>query len=180
MCLTPGKSAFRLVPKHAASQRWLEIDRSGTRIVLLPDGDDCWNESINASLNPGSVVWSSLMRKSNWTPSIVPNGHDQTVYLVADDFGEVGRAWREADYETTDLETVIQDLLTGQYSNPIRIISFNTAERWSEDVSADVAHELRHRCDLQQRDIPFFLQEFCDRHEGRYHDVQLSLPIRLV
>ena len=57
------------------------------------------------------------MRKSNWTPSIVPSGDDQTVYLVAEDFGRLGRAWREADYETTDLETVIQDLLSGQYNN---------------------------------------------------------------
>ena len=97
------------------------------------------------------------MRKSNWTPSIVPNEDDQTVYLVADDFGRIGRAWREADYETTDLETVIQDLLTGQYSNPIRVVAFNTAERWSEDVSEDVAHELRRRCDLQMRDVPFCL-----------------------
>ena len=88
------------------------------------------------------------MRKSSWTPSIVPNENDQTVYLVADDFGKPGRAWVEADYESTDLETVIQDLLSGQYTNPIRVIAFNTAERWSEDVSADVAHELRRRCDL--------------------------------
>lgn len=66
------------------------------------------------------------MRKSNWTPSIVPNANDQTVYLVADDFGKAGRAWVESDYETTDLEVVIQDLLTGQYKNPIRVIAFNT------------------------------------------------------
>jgi hypothetical protein len=120
------------------------------------------------------------MRRSNWTPSIVPNGNDQTVYLVANDFGGHGRAWVEADIETTDLETVIQDLLTGQYSNPIRVIAFNTAERWSEDVSEDVAHELRRRCDLQMRDVPFFLQDFTDRYEGRYRDVQLPLPMRLV
>jgi hypothetical protein len=104
------------------------------------------------------------MHRFNWTPSIVPHpsDNDQTVYLVADDFGKVGRAWREADYEATDLETVIRDLLGGQYSNPIRVVAFNTAERWSEDVSADVAHELRRRCDLQARDIPFFLQDFTD------------------
>ena len=50
------------------------------------------------------------MRRSSWTPSIVPNDNDETVYLVADDFGRLGRAWRETDYEATDLETVIQDL----------------------------------------------------------------------
>jgi hypothetical protein len=75
----------------------------------------------------------------NWTPSIVPGGHDQTVYLVADDFGRIGRVWIEADYEGTDLETVIEDLMSGQYNNPIRVIAFNTTERRSEDVSEDVA-----------------------------------------
>ena len=119
------------------------------------------------------------MRKSNWTPSIVPNELDQTVYLVADDFGKYGRAWRETDCDTADFETVIQDLLSGEYKNPIRVIAFNTAEHWSEDVSEDVAHELRRRCDLQMRDIPLPLQDFTDRYEGRYRDVQLPLPIRL-
>ena len=37
----------------------------------------------------------------------------------------------------------------------------------------------RRRCDLQLRDIPFFLQDFVDRYEGRYRDVQLPLPMRL-
>jgi hypothetical protein len=120
------------------------------------------------------------MRRTGWTPSIVPNGDDQNVYLVIDDLGPSGRVWREADAETTDLETVLGDLLEGQYKNPHRVVGFNTAEKWSEDVSADVAHELRRRCDLQQRDVPFFLQDFVDRHEGRYRDHQLPLPIRLV
>ncbi|WP_312016118.1 hypothetical protein [Bradyrhizobium sp. JYMT SZCCT0428] len=87
----------------------------------------------------------------------MPNGNDQTVYLVADDFGKNGSAWRETDCETADLETVIQNLLSGEH-NPIRVVAFNSAERWSEDVSEDVAHELRRRCDLQMRDIPLLLQ----------------------
>jgi hypothetical protein len=106
------------------------------------------------------------MRKSNWTPSIVPNDDEETVYLVADDFGRIGRAWREADYEATDLETVIRDLLAGQYTNPIRVVAFNTTERWSEDVSEDVAHELRRRCDLEMCDLPASLTDFIERHEG--------------
>jgi hypothetical protein len=119
------------------------------------------------------------MPRAGWTPSIVPKDHDQDVYLIVDDFGRNGRAWREADVETTDLETIILDLLEGQYKNPVRVVAFNTAEKWSQDVSADVAHELRRRCDLQLRDVPFFLQDFVDRYEGRYHDVQLPLPMRL-
>ena len=107
------------------------------------------------------------MRKTNWTPSILPGGDDQPVYLVAEDFGKLGRAWREADYEVTDLETVIEDLLSGQYNNPIRVVAFNTEERWSEDVSEDVAHELRRRCDLQMRELPATISDFVERHEER-------------
>src|ERR1700733_5469446 len=98
------------------------------------------------------------MPGSNWTPSIVPNGDDRTVYLVVDDFAGRGRAWRETDVEETDFETVIVDLLSGQYNDPIRGVPLNTAQKWSEDVSVDVAHELRQRCDHQMRDVPFFLQ----------------------
>ena len=117
------------------------------------------------------------MRRTSWTPSIVPTDTDETVYLVADDFGQIGRAWREADYDATDLETVIQDLLSGEYSNPIRVVAFNTAERWSEDVSEDVARELRRRCDLQMRDVPSSIQDFVERHEGH---AWRQLTLRLV
>ena len=117
------------------------------------------------------------MRRSNWTPSIVPGDHDQTVYLVADDFGKIGRTWREADYDATDLETVIQDLLSGEYRNPIRVVAFNTSERWSEDVSEDVAFELRRRRDLQMREVPSALSDFVERHEGQ---VWRQLTLRLV
>jgi hypothetical protein len=117
------------------------------------------------------------MRRFGWTPSIVPNDNDETVYLVADDFGRLGRVWREADYETTDLETVIQDLLTGQYSNPVRVVAFNTAERWSEDVSGDVAGELRRRCDLQMRELPSTISDFVESHEN---SDRRQLTLRLV
>ena len=45
-------------------------------------------------------------------------------------FGQIGRAWRESDYDATDLETVIQYLLSGEYSYPRSRL--HTAERWSE------------------------------------------------
>ena len=73
------------------------------------------------------------MRRS-WTPSIVPNSRDETVYLVLDDFGRNGRAWRETDVERTDLEIVIADLMSGQYANPVTVVAFNTAEHWANDV----------------------------------------------
>src|SRR4051812_46286001 len=115
------------------------------------------------------------MRSSTWTPSIVPDSGKEAVYLVKDDLGRLGSVWREAEAEATDLETVITDLLTGQYEDPIRVIVFNTAERWSQDVSEDVAHELRQRCDLQMRDAPSAIQDFIERHEGHHQQLALRL-----
>lgn len=69
------------------------------------------------------------------------------------------------------------DMLEGQYPNPVRVIGFNTAKKWSEDVSDDVAHELRRRCDMQLRDLPFYLEEFVEHYEGRYQAIQLPLPL---
>jgi len=80
------------------------------------------------------------------TPSIVPHGADQDTYLVLDDLGRIGCAWRETDVESADCETLIRDLVEGQYSKPVRIVAFNTAEGWSRDVTTDIADELRRRC----------------------------------
>jgi hypothetical protein len=104
------------------------------------------------------------MRKA-WTPSIVPGGTDHNIYLVMDDLGRLGRVWREADAEHTDLETVIQELLEGQYKSPVGVFGFNPFEGWSRDVSED-AQEIRRRCDLQAQDVPSTLQDFVERHEG--------------
>jgi hypothetical protein len=116
------------------------------------------------------------MRKSNWTPSIVPRGDDQNVYMVMDDLGRSGRVWPESDVEGTDLETVLTDLMAGQYRNPIKVVSFNIVEGWSRDVTADIAHELRRRCDLQQQDVPSSIQDFVEQHED-YHRQQLTLRL---
>src|SRR5258707_3283105 len=102
------------------------------------------------------------MRQS---PSIVPPAADQDIYLVLDDFGgRIGPSWRETDVEATRLESVVADLLDGQYSNPIRVIAFNTAEGWSRDVSDDVAHELLRRCAEQARDLPLSVVQLVERH----------------
>lgn len=120
------------------------------------------------------------MRNPGWTPSIVPNDDDQTAYIVVDDFGPIGRSYRETDVGRADLEAVIMDMLEGQYNDPVRVVGFNTVEGWSKDVSANVAQEIRYRCDFQMRDVPFYLEDFVERYEGRYRDVQLPLPLRLV
>ena len=97
------------------------------------------------------------MPRTGWTPSIVPivpYGADQTVYLVVDCFGGLGTAYRETDIERTDLETVITDLMSGQFNDPVRVVAFNTLEHWAQDVSSDVALEIQSRCDMDAHDVP--------------------------
>ena len=103
---------------------------------------------------------------NNFTPSIVPDASDQTVYMVLDDLGYLGRIWPEADEEGTDREMVIIDLLAGQYRDPVRVIAFNTAERWSQDVSQEIADELRRRCDQQMSELPLSISDFVERYES--------------
>jgi hypothetical protein len=113
-----------------------------------------------------STLWSCVMRRSDQAPSIVPPGNVQDVYLVLEDFQGFGQAWRETDVNDTDLETLIEDLLDGQYSNPVRIIAFNTTEGWSRDVSAAVAEMLRQRCSEHGRDLTSSVQEFVNRYQN--------------
>lgn len=115
------------------------------------------------------------MRQSRWTPTIVPNVGDQNVYLVLDCFERSGCAWREADAGDTDLETVIRDLMAGQYNDPQRVIAFNTAEHWADDVSEDVAREIRHRADLRHEDLSSSIENFVVRHAGREQQLNLRL-----
>jgi hypothetical protein len=99
-------------------------------------------------------------------PSIAPAlPDDRDVYLVLDDFGgRLGRAWRETDEDQTDRATVFMDLIDGQYSNPARIVAFNTAAGWSRYVSAEIADEVVERCAMDGLEVPLVLEDFVDRH----------------
>jgi hypothetical protein len=97
--------------------------------------------------------------------------------MVFDDFGKHGRSWREMDEERTDRETVITDLMDGQFSNPVRVVAFNTAEGWSRDVSEDIADQLLQRLARASEDVPAELQDFIERHRTPAPD-QLPLPLR--
>jgi hypothetical protein len=87
----------------------------------------------------------------------------------------LGRAIRETDIERADLEIVIADLMSGQLNDPVRVVAFNTTERWSEDVSEDVAREITRRLGLAGDELPSTLEAFVDRHLGA--DRQLTLRL---
>ena len=54
----------------------------------------------------------------------------------------------------------------GQYSNPLRVVSFNADEGWPRGISAEVATEVRRRCDLEVSEVPAGIQGFMEMNEG--------------
>jgi len=111
------------------------------------------------------------------SPSIVPGQEDRDIYLVLDNFGgRLGRAWPETDEDRTNREIVITDLMTGQYSDPVRVVAFNTALGWSRDMSEEIADELIRWYAEQDRDVPRSLEGFIEGHRTAMSE-QLPLPL---
>ena len=115
------------------------------------------------------------MPRMGWTPSIVPDGPDQNYYIVVNDYGKLGIAFAETDIAGADLETTINDLMTGQHHNPVRVVAFNTAEHWSEDASEDIAREIKLRLDIAGQEMPSSIEAFVERHLGSERNV-LATP----
>ena len=95
------------------------------------------------------------------SPSIIPD-FDIDVYLVLDDFGNLGRAYRETDEEASDRDTIVRNLISGEYKKPVRVVAFNTSEGWARDVTEDTARavidEARRRGTLLHGAIVDFVE----------------------
>jgi hypothetical protein len=96
-------------------------------------------------------------------PPLAPklNG-DATVYIVLSDFGSLGRAYVETDEAAASESGVVSNITSGQYSNPIRVVAFNTAEGWSRDVTEDIAQALLER-DASENDLSESAKAFFGR-----------------
>ena len=55
-------------------------------------------------------------------PNLVPNQPGASagpVYLAVDDFGRLGRAWREIDEECTREADIVRMILTNEFKRPV-------------------------------------------------------------
>jgi hypothetical protein len=100
------------------------------------------------------------------SPSIAPHGPDQDTYMVLDDFGSLGRAWRETDEAEANRATLVRNLLDERYESPVRIVAFNTAGGWSRDVTGDIADELCRRY-VEFDEVPESVLTFLDAANRR-------------
>ena len=107
-------------------------------------------------------LWGHLLRTMVRPVPDYPN--DATVYLVEEDFGQLGRAYRETDAAEADRETIIRNFISGQYKNALRVVAFNIAEGWSRDVSEDIANEVLDRAYDADDTLSEGTKRFIDRY----------------
>lgn len=100
------------------------------------------------------------MPEAGVSSPVVPYGADQTVFVVIDRLD----AATEIRAERSDLDTAINELVAGCFSDPVKVVSFNTLEHWMKDISADVADEIQARCALDGVRMPDYLSDFVESH----------------
>jgi hypothetical protein len=86
-----------------------------------------------------------------------------------------GTVYRETEIERTDLEAIINDFMTGQFNDPVRVVAFNTLEHWADDVSKGVAQEIQTRCDTAGEPVPEHTEDFVDTYTGPTRQLSLRL-----
>jgi hypothetical protein len=91
----------------------------------------------------------------------MPPEHDVTTYLLV---GQLGRAFREIGLVEGDRETIVRNLISGQYPNAQRVVTLNTAEGSSRDVSEDIAFEVLDRAFEADETSTDGTKRFIDRH----------------
>jgi hypothetical protein len=75
----------------------------------------------------------------------------------------LGSAYVETDEAEADENTIVSNIIDGEYSNPVRVVSFNTQEGWSRDVTEDIA---RIELNRQGRSLTSLAREFVGRVTG--------------
>src|SRR3569832_2117495 len=99
---------------------------------------------------------------------------DRDIHLVLEDFGaRAGCAWRETDEQDTDRETVLRDLISGQYAFPVRIVVFNAIEGWSRDATEDIADALAERAARERLDFSSAVEAFIQTNATQPFALQL-------
>jgi hypothetical protein len=95
-------------------------------------------------------------------PSSIISRSPATVHLVLEDFGAMGRAYRETDPAHADAPAIVAKILRGEYSAPAQVIAFNVEKGWARDVSAQIARALIAATGIEA--MPEHVRRFVERH----------------
>jgi hypothetical protein len=95
--------------------------------------------------------------------SIAPGRSADVVYLVLDDIGPIGKAYREADPGEANEKAIIDNLISGQYSRPRRVVAISLMEGIAHDVTTDVALKVLKRAIARGWKLPKATRELVER-----------------
>ena len=68
----------------------------------------------------------------------------------------------KTDPTQADLQTVVANLLAGQYERPLRVVAFNTAQGWARDVTAAIAREVLARAPAGAAELPLAVRDLVE------------------
>ena len=84
---------------------------------------------------------------------LVPDCGDrnESLYFVLCDYGpKIGRAHVDTDPDEADRETVMAALISGEYSNPVKILAVDTDVGGLRDATAEIVEEIARRLQTLQ------------------------------
>ena len=82
-------------------------------------------------------------------PTLVPDHPGvETVHMVLDDFGHLGRVWRELAEEQTGEQDILDQFARGDFKRPVKIVAFDLNAGRCRDVTERIARALCERDDL--------------------------------
>jgi len=87
------------------------------------------------------------------------------LHFVLCDYGRLGKAFVETDPARADRETVVEDILSGELSEPLRVIALRADGTWL-DVSAEVALEVVKGATVARDTLTEGARNFVEAHFG--------------
>ena len=91
---------------------------------------------------------------------------ESPLHFVLCDFGKLGQAYQETDPTEADRDTIVRDMLSGQYDRPLKVIELTPDGRW-RDVSIAIADVVEDLAERQGRSLNDGTQEFVTAHSSR-------------
>jgi hypothetical protein len=106
--------------------------------------------------------------------TLVPEVSSGAVHMVLDDFGKLGRAWREMDEQKTSKQDVVHEIIDGVYNRPIKIVAFDLEDPvWVRDVTEDIAWAVIETARAEDLVLGNVAVQFVERVTGK--DVPANL-----
>ena len=96
-------------------------------------------------------------------PTLVPDPFTaQRLHFVLCDFGQAGVAFVETLPEAADEATIVTNMLSGHYDQPMQVIAVDLTAGTARDVSAEIAHKVEAAATAADRDLTIGVQAFVE------------------